>query len=340
MQLKPIKSIISIVILLFGTLSVSAGEYAADFLHIGVGARPLSMGGAFTALAGGDASAFYWNPAGLLPPKRLAAQFEHVSMFGGLAQYNAANAVLNLNDQFAIGLSWIRLGVDEIPRYSELQGTRLDRLSRNHFRSTGEPEGYFGDTEDAVLVSLSQTFYLDLYVGDELSGFVLPLEISWGVSGKYIRQKLDTNSGTGQGLDAGVLFRLISNQWDRTEPLSWIGFGAIVRDVAHTSVQWNTASNHSDAVGIGLQIGAAISHTFRALKSRLTLAADRAVQPYALWRAGCEWKAFETLALRGGLVDADLTAGAGLSLFGFTADYAFVSHELDNSHRVSIAYHF
>jgi hypothetical protein len=33
----------------------------------------------------------------------------------------------------------------------------------------------------------------------------------------------------------------------------------------------------------------------------------------------------------GGLVDEDLTAGAGLLLFGLAADYAFVSHDLGNT---------
>jgi len=42
-----------------------AGTAAVTFLKIGVGARGASMGGAYTAMAT-DASATYWNPAGLV----------------------------------------------------------------------------------------------------------------------------------------------------------------------------------------------------------------------------------------------------------------------------------
>jgi hypothetical protein len=98
------------------------------------------------------------------------------------------------------------------------------------------------------MVSLSQTHYIDLYLGDPITGLALPMEISWGVSGKYLRQNLDANSATGQGLDAGLLLRMTHSEWDRLEPLSWIGIGAMLRDISHTRLQWNTASEHQDTV--------------------------------------------------------------------------------------------
>ena len=55
----------SLKILMLSTLLVgqsNVGTTAAAFLDIGIGARSLSMGGAFTAVAN-DVTALYWNPA-------------------------------------------------------------------------------------------------------------------------------------------------------------------------------------------------------------------------------------------------------------------------------------
>ena len=56
--------------------SGGAGTCTAQFLKIGAGARGLAMGGAFTAVAD-DATAVYWNPAGLNRVKEKSAALMH-----------------------------------------------------------------------------------------------------------------------------------------------------------------------------------------------------------------------------------------------------------------------
>ena len=50
------------------------GTTAAKFLSIGIGPRANAMGGAFTSIAN-DASALYWNPAGVAELEKYEAMF-------------------------------------------------------------------------------------------------------------------------------------------------------------------------------------------------------------------------------------------------------------------------
>jgi len=54
--------------------SQRAGTAMGQFLKIGVGGRAASMGEAFVAVAN-DASALYWNPAGITQLEKKASHF-------------------------------------------------------------------------------------------------------------------------------------------------------------------------------------------------------------------------------------------------------------------------
>ncbi len=331
--------LLGLLIMLLLWSQIWAGDYAADMLNIGVGARALAMGGAYTAMAN-EAGMAYWNPAGMAMEKRFGLQFEHVPMFSGLAQYNTMAVIYSFTPDMAIGLSWIRLGVDDIPRYGALQGSRYDRLVNNVNRSTGKADGTFGDQENAVLLSFCQGLIFDVQVGDPFSPIVLPIQLSFGVTGKYFNQQLDTATGTGQGLDAGALLRLISNDFIQGDPSRWIGVGVAAHNLSSSDIVWDTASRHKDQLARTLQVGVAASYRLSRLRTRVTVSFDRELLDLQDSFYGGEVRFFDRLALRGGYRFDHFSAGAGLYLMGFYLDYAFLTGELDNTHRISAAYGF
>jgi hypothetical protein len=75
-----------------GVQAQGAGETAADWLTIGVGARPSAMGDSYTAI-GDDASAIFWNPAGMTGTSKTEFMFQYGLWLADI-QYHAVSVVL------------------------------------------------------------------------------------------------------------------------------------------------------------------------------------------------------------------------------------------------------
>ncbi len=89
----------------------------ADFRHARMGARPRSLGSAFVSLAD-DANAAYWNPAGLTAGTGPSLMVTRAWLYGVSEIYNDyVCASLPRVRGLSLGLSWVRLGVDDL--YSE-----------------------------------------------------------------------------------------------------------------------------------------------------------------------------------------------------------------------------
>ena len=322
------------IVSLAGTNQASAGKYAAEFLKIGVGARPLAMGGAFVALAD-DGTAFYWNPAGLSNVQRIELNFEHAPMFGGIAQYNAASLGLRIARNTALGVSWIRLGVDDIPIYSEFEYTWADRVQDPAKRSTGEPEGYFNDSENAFMVTFARKIEFEMQLGGGIAPVWVPAEISFGMSYKYIEQRLSTSQCSGQGLDAGVLLRIMSNKMVNGQPVRSLGFGINFQDFSKTTLKWDTISKAKDSATLTWKSGVAFTQWISPLQTDFTIVLDKDNGAAEGLYIGGEMAIKRKVALRIGSHDKDFTVGAGLKLGNFCIDYAFIGYQLKSTHRIS-----
>lgn len=85
------------------------GTTGANFLKIPVGARASAMGGAFTALAD-DATALYWNPAGLAQLSQAELSATYNSWFQEVSQGYLSFAFPALGGTFALGANYVNMG--------------------------------------------------------------------------------------------------------------------------------------------------------------------------------------------------------------------------------------
>jgi len=90
------------------------GTTAATFLKIGVGARALGMGDAYTTIAE-DVTGIYWNPAGLAGIKKTEAVISHYDYIADL-YYNFGAIAIPIPDLGTLGLFMASLGMPDIER--------------------------------------------------------------------------------------------------------------------------------------------------------------------------------------------------------------------------------
>ncbi len=113
-----------------GTIT-RVGTTAAQFLKLGVGARAISLGGAYVAEAN-DMSAVYWNPAGFA---RLSGSHLQLSNTRYLAdiQYNFAAFGTSIDRVGSMGLSLLMVDSGDMPVRTEMQpegtGEQFNTLS-------------------------------------------------------------------------------------------------------------------------------------------------------------------------------------------------------------------
>jgi len=115
---------IFILVFFSASLLFSQAKYSNEFLTIGVGARAQAMANSVVSNTN-DVTAGYWNPAGLVDidaPFQVMAM--HSELFAGIAKYDYLGIAkpLNKEKKSTIGVSLIRLGIDNIPNTLNLVG--------------------------------------------------------------------------------------------------------------------------------------------------------------------------------------------------------------------------
>ena len=167
------------VVLLCTTWTFAATPHAGAYLRMGVGARALAMGGAFTAIAD-DATAAYWNPAGLVKIEHIEATFMYAANMAVDRQLSYfAYTHWGLWGMGAFGISWLNAGMDDIPIW----------------KSAEEYMGTESYADNAIMFSY----------GTEVGSLML------GGTAKVLHQDVMGTSETGFGLDLGGMFNVMDN---------------------------------------------------------------------------------------------------------------------------------
>ena len=326
------KRIILTIILLFTSLGIyaqgSGNKYAGEFLSIGVGGRPLGMGGAFVALAN-DVTAGYWNPALLSKINYPQFSLMHDARFGNLVNYNYGAIGIPFGKNASLGISMIMMGVDDI------QDTRnaLIDLNGNGVLDPGER---LDPDKITTFNTTDYAFYLT-YSKRHSDNF------SYGANLKVIRRNIAEESAWGLGFDVGASYTLMNR----------ILLGANLQDITTTYLTWTTGKK--EVITPTAKLGA--GYMINLWKGVLTPAVDFDVRfenrrsasnanlgPVSFdMHAGAEYTFQNLFSIRGGYNDiGNLTLGAGIKLPKINIDYSFVKFDgdenLGNTHRISLVF--
>lgn len=151
------------------------GTSAANFLKLPIGARSLALAG--TGLAtNDDATALYWNPAGISKIDRMTLALNRADLYAGIT-HSFTGIVIPLGLNTRIGIHYI--GLDS----GEMEVTTVEE-------PTGEGE-YFSVNNLSMGVSISQ---------------VLTDRFALGFTVKWIQEKIQRAVANGIAIDLGSTF--------------------------------------------------------------------------------------------------------------------------------------
>ena len=342
-------------LLLVGALlwSAPAGatKYAGAFMADGGGARALGMGGAFVAVAD-DASATFFNPAGIVDAQSIELMLMHSERFGDLVDRDYFSYVHPLKGDGwasgAFGISVIHLAVDDIPITSQL-ADQLD-VDGSGVVEDDEVLGLLDPAiYDQIQYETDRELALLLSYGRRAGGW------QWGGNLKFIRQSVADYSSFGVGIDLGVLRR------------DWVGrldVGVKLQDATQTYLSWDTGRNETiapvlvpgvsydwyfESLYLGLLGAAAFEMHFDnrggevdqfemgSTTGNLLLGIEATLARRAQLRFGSHGNTDGSFQAR------NLTWGLGLGFQHFRVDYAYAGDVLEideNTHRISIGVNF
>lgn len=300
-------------LLVLGTLSSSfasgaSGGEPGRFLSYGAGGRPLAMGGAFYAVAD-DATAAYWNPAGLAMVEKKELVAMYASLFAGTNMGFLAFAQPT-SGKGTFGLTYTQLVSDGFEKIAVTQDSAGN--------ITGiQTLGTFSDIQRGIGFSWGRN---------------ISERIRLGTSLKHVTRQLDTSSDSHIAMDITTLMNGIN-------PSHRFALGA------HNVIAMKSGDT-DDELPLAIRVGNAYKLIRNKLGMGMDF--DLSQRSGVSWRFGGEYWVINWIAFRFGLQGdpgntsspREMNFGVGMNYQNFSLDLASAIHDLGVTTRFSGSWRF
>lgn len=272
---------------IFSTASLLAqdGGYAGSELRVGLGARPVAMGEAFTAVAD-DGSASFFNPAGAAWIKKriFAASYRFLEFD---RRHGYLSLIVPVQGEASLGFSWVNSSVGEV-------------LERDDI---GQVTGELKDHQNQAAVNFAKRFTKAL---------------SAGANVKYLQKTVAGVSAYSIAFDLGAQFRFRDLRRWQGHPLSGFSLGFAAENI-FARFTFNSSDYYgqfgglgastTDTVPINLRLGASYQ-----VREDLLFSVDteKNLKQKAFFHAGGEYWYKKVFAARAGVSHGKVSFGAGV----------------------------
>ncbi|MBL7995847.1 PorV/PorQ family protein [bacterium] len=292
-----------------GFLFAGGGETGFAFLKIGIGGKAAGMGETATATAT-DATASFWNPAGLIQSENHSVIFTYNRWIDGIQHNFGAAKFVYGNNAFA--LQYISTGVEDIEQ--------RDIPSEN-------PTAYFSSHDLALGLSYARK---------------MNERLSVGITSKYIYERIQS-SVSAFAFDFGAWYRIkyssnadLDDRWRAGLMISNIGYsGKFIDEKVKLPASMRVGSSYDILKN-------------PASKNTLSVAVDvekffaESIRTHVGMEYGYEDRCFVRGGYQLGYKARGISAGIGMKVQSISVDYGYMpfSNSLGATHRISIALGF
>ena len=283
------------------TFAQQVEKTGLTFLKNGFGARNIAMGDLGVVISD-EATGHFYNPA-ILQKGNYNASFTHSNLMQDVTSEMIGASFTFLDMPFAIGINTTSIADIEV---RTKPGEADSKFNANYF---------FGSFSTAYDINE---------------------KISVGITGKYLYENLFSDDATGWGLDAGIFYKNVFNNFN---------FGASLQNLGSMS------KLRQEATKLPSSLNAAVSYDYSFDSASLDVTVAAGFKRYLdaesnHFQMGGEVEYNNIIALRAGYVSGleakDLSYGMGIKWESFSFDYAFVPVDfgLGNSSYITLIYAF